>query len=278
MIATRLLFLLLFLPLASHADICRQTKSINTDAYKDEIGSRKVTFIAIDFKNNECWAINQSGLEERHSPYSTFKIPHTLIALETKAVTSIDERIEWDQIKYPAQSWWPETWKRSQTLATAFKHSAVWYYQELVPRIKPEQYKEWLSRFHYGNQTFTSGSNNYWLNGELTISPSEQIKFITCLVKTRCGVRPSTLTTFESAALQETKNNLFLYAKTGTGPKDPENFNGAFEGWYVGYVRDEDGKPITAFAIFVEAESFSALQTFRRNFALRMLIELKLWI
>lgn len=196
-----------------------------------------MTFVALDLKTNNCWVINQAGLTQRHGPYSTFKIPHTLIALETGAVKSIDERFEWDQVKHPAKSFWPQTWKQSHTLATAFKHSAVWYYQDLVPRIDPKQYKKWLSKFHYGNQTFTAGSDEFWLNSELQISPEEQVAFIKCVVTTGCGVKANNIAAFESAALQETKNAFSLYAKTGTGPLDGNNFDGAFEGWYVGYLK-----------------------------------------
>ena len=259
------------------ADVCKTTKPINTDPYAAEIGTRKVTFLAVDFNNKHCWAINETGLTQRHGPYSTFKIPHTLIALETGAVESVDERFEWDQKKYPAKDFWPNTWKQSHTLASAFKHSAVWYYKALVPRIKPADYKKWLAAFHYGNQTFTPGSNEFWLNSELQISPLEQVEFIACLLKNRCGVNASHFAAFESVALQETQNGLALYAKTGAGSIDPNNNEGAFEGWYVGYIKDDGGKPVAAFAIYMEAESFSALKDYRKQLSLRLLDDLGLW-
>lgn len=269
--------LLLLTPVMSFADVCKTTKSINTDPYIAEIGTRKVTFLAIDLNNNHCWAMNEAGLNQRHSPYSSFKIPHTLIALETGAVKSIGERIEWDQKKYPAKDFWPETWKQSHTLTSAFKHSAVWYYQALVPRIKPADYKKWLVKFNYGNQTFTPGSNEFWLNNELQISPAEQVEFIACLLKNRCGVKAGNFAAFESAALQETKNGLTLFAKTGAGSIDPNNNDGAFEGWYVGYIKNANGKPAAAFAIYVEAESFAALKDYRKAFSLKLLGDLGLW-
>ncbi len=269
--------LILLTPLMSFAEVCKTTKPINTDPYITEIGARKVTFLAVDLKNNHCWAINESGITQRHGPYSTFKIPHTLIALETGAVKSIDEHIEWDQVKHPAKDFWPETWKQSHTLASAFKHSAVWYYKELVPRIDPKQYKKWLAKFHYGNQTFTPGSDDFWLNNELKISPTEQVEFIACLLKNRCGVKASNFAEFESAALQETKNDLSLYAKTGAGSIDPNNNDGAFDGWYVGYIKDANAKPVAAFALYMEAESFAALKDYRKELSLKLLGDLGLW-
>jgi beta-lactamase class D len=278
LVKIKIVFTLLWLtPLISFAEVCKTTKPITTNPYIAEIGTRKVTFLAVDLNSNHCWAFNESGLTQRHSPYSSFKIPHTLIALETGAVKSVDERIEWDQIKYPAKSFWPETWKQSHTLASAFKHSAVWYYKALVPRIKPAEYKKWLAKFHYGNQAFTPGSSEFWLNNELQISPVEQVEFIACLLKNRCSVKSNNLVAFESAALQETKNGLALYAKTGAGSIDPNNNDGAFEGWYVGYIKNANGKPVAAFAIYMEAESFAALKDYRKALSLKLLSDLTLW-
>lgn len=272
------LFALLFLiPQMSFASICKTTQPINTDSFSADIGTRKVTFIAVDLNANHCWTINERSLYERHGPYSTFKIPHTLIALETGAVKSITESIEWDQTQYPAKDFWPETWKQSHTLASAFKHSAVWYYKALVPRIKPADYKKWLATFHYGNQTFTSGSNEFWLNNELQISPVEQVEFIACLLSNHCGAKASNFSAFESVALQETKNGLSLYAKTGAGPIDPNNNDGAFEGWFVGYIKDANKKPVAAFALYMEAESYSALKDYRKGLSLSLLGNLGLW-
>lgn len=274
----RILFALLFLfPLLATADICKTIKPINTAKVAPKNDVREITFVAVDFKEGDCRVINKDGLTSRHGPYSTFKIPHTLIALETGAVKSVDERIEWDQVKYPAQPYWPNTWKQDQTLATAFQRSAVWYYQALVPRIEPKQYKKWLAKFHYGNQTFTPGSDKFWLNSEIKISPEEQVDFIVCLLKNRCGVKKNIFSAFESIALQERKNDLSLYAKTGTGPLDPNNADAAFEGWYVGYIKDKDSKPVTAFAIYMQADSFSALQNYRKALVLELLADLGYW-
>jgi beta-lactamase class D len=269
-----LLPVLLLLSVSTYAEVCKTITPINTDPYLAEIGTRKVTFVTLDLNTGNCQVINQAGLKQRHGPYSTFKIPHTLITLETGAVKSVDERFEWDQVKHPAKAFWPETWKQSHTLASAFKHSAVWYYQDLVPRIDPKQYKKWLAKFHYGNQTFTPGSDMFWLDNELKISPEEQVAFIKCLVKTRCGVKASNIAAFESAALQETMNSVSLYAKTGAGSIDPNNNDGAFEGWYVGYLKDKTGKPTAAFAIYMEAESFASLKNYRKELSLKLLGDL----
>lgn len=272
-----LLVLLPFLSQLAFADICNNSSEIDTAPYAAEIGATKVTFLAVDVNTHACYVINKKGLNQRHTPYSSFKIPHTLIALETGAAKSGDEKIVWDSQKRPAKDFWPETWKQDQTLASAFKHSAAWYYQELVPRIAPEQYQQWLAQFNYGNQTFAPGSDAFWLDGQLKISPKEQVSFIVCLLKDRCGVNAATFAAFEQIALQETRDNLSLYAKTGAGPIDPNNNNGAFEGWYVGYIKDKRATPIAAFAIYVEAENFTAIKNIRRELSLLLLADVGLW-
>ena len=273
-----LLVLFALSPLLAAADICKSTNEIDTTPYAAAIGSNKVTFLAVDLSSKECYLINQQGLNQRHTPFSSFKIPHSLIALEIGAAKSVDEKIVWDSKKRPAKDFWPETWKKDQSLASAFKHSAAWYYQELVPRISPEQYKKWLAQFNYGNQFFVPSSDAFWLDGQLKISTKEQVSFIACLLNDRCGVKPATLAAFEQIALQEMKSNFSLYAKTGAGPIDSSNFDGAFEGWYVGYIKDQNANPLVAFAIYVEAESFGALKNFRRTFALQLLTDLGWWV
>nr|AMP57332.1 transpeptidase [uncultured bacterium]AMP57389.1 transpeptidase [uncultured bacterium] len=272
-----LIFGLALSPLLAFAELCKTTQIINAEAYAAKIGANKVTFLAVDLKTDKCHVIDAEGLDKRHGPFSTFKIPHTLIALETGAAKSIDEKIVWNPVKRPAKDFWPSTWKANHTLTTAFKHSTAWYYQELAQRISPAQYETWLARFSYGNQAFTPGSDGFWLNGELKISPREQVEFLYCLIKNGCGVKAATLNAFEKIALQETHNSKSLYAKTGAGPIDPNNNDGAFEGWYMGYIKD-NRKPVSAFAIYVESESFSAIKNFRRTFALQLLSDLGCWV
>ncbi len=270
-------FLFMLVPLISVADVCNIMEPIDSDPYRTEIGSRKVTFLVLDYRSNKCRYVNKTGLTERHGPYSTFKIPHSLIALETGAVKAVDEPVEWNPEQYPAKDFWPETWKQSHTLASAFKHSAVWYYKALVPQVKPADYKKWLARFQYGDQVFTAGSDAFWLDNELKISPLEQVNFIACLLKDRCGVSAKNFAIFESIALQESRGKLLLYAKTGAGSIDPNNNDGAFNGWYVGYIKGKDGKPRAAFALYMEAESFAALKDYRRALSLQLLEDLGLW-
>lgn len=271
----------IFVCSAASADACKDIIPIEPGPYKNMVDNRELVYVALDYKTGQCSTINfrikGNGLYERRAPYSTFKIPHTLIALETGAVKDIDLRTEWNAIKRPAKSFWPETWKKPHSLTTAFKHSAVWYYQDLVSHVDPVDYKKWLKTFQYGNQTFTPGTDQFWLDGELKISPYEQLEFIDCLLKNQCKVSDKNFSAFESIALLERSGEYSLFAKTGTGPKDPKNNDGAFEGWFVGYVKDGKANPVAAFVLYVGAENFSDIKDFRKQISLTLLQDQNLW-
>src|SRR5689334_22331825 len=61
-------------------------------------------FVLYDLKNNRYLRHNPARCRQRFSPYSTFKIPNSLIGLETKVIADADYLIRWDQQKYPGHS------------------------------------------------------------------------------------------------------------------------------------------------------------------------------
>src|SRR5262245_2858192 len=108
----------------------------------------------------------------RTLPASTFKVPHALVALETGVVTE-KSVIKWDGTKrdYPA-------WNRDQTLDSAIKMSVVWVFQQFATAIGRERELSYLRSFHYGSGTFERGLTDFWLNGDLTITPVEEVTFL----------------------------------------------------------------------------------------------------
>ncbi len=108
----------------------------------------------------------------RTLPASTFKVPHALVALETGVVTE-KTVIKWDGTRrdYPV-------WNRDQTLDSAVKMSAVWVFQQFASAIGRERELSYLKSFHYGSGTFERGVTDFWLNGDLTITPVEEVVFL----------------------------------------------------------------------------------------------------
>ena len=108
----------------------------------------------------------------RTLPASTFKVPHALIALQTHVVTATSV-IKWDGTRrdFPR-------WNADQTLESSLKRSVVWVYQRFATAIGRERELEHLRAFHYGSATFAGDVTTFWLNGDLRISPDEQVAFL----------------------------------------------------------------------------------------------------
>ena len=109
---------------------------------------------------------------QRTLPASTFKIPHALVALQTHVVTD-KTVIKWDGTKRDYR-----VWNRDQTLESAIRMSAVWVFQQFAVSIGRERELEHLRAFRYGSATFEHDVTNFWLNGDLQISPIEQVAFL----------------------------------------------------------------------------------------------------
>jgi beta-lactamase class D len=110
--------------------------------------------------------------DRRTLPASTFKIPHALVALDTGVVN--DRTVmRWDGTPQDFKSW-----ERDQTLDSAIKSSVVWFFQRAARAIGRERELRYLRAFAYGSQSFARAVDRFWLNGDLTITPREQVAFL----------------------------------------------------------------------------------------------------
>ncbi|HXG87323.1 MAG TPA: penicillin-binding transpeptidase domain-containing protein [Vicinamibacterales bacterium] len=109
---------------------------------------------------------------EPRSPASTFKVPHSLFALETGVITPATT-MKWDGSK---QSF--PVWERDQQLDSAMKNSVLWFYQRVAPLIGRARMTAWLKKSHYGSDTYDGEQTQFWINGDLVISPIEQADFL----------------------------------------------------------------------------------------------------
>jgi len=120
---------------------------------------------------------------EAKLPASTFKIPNSLIALETGVVADPDKDVfKWDGVKRGI-----EAWNKDHTLRTAIAASAVPVYQEIARRIGQERMQKYVDLFEYGNRNIGGGIDQFWLTGDLRIDPVQQVDFVDRL---RRGVLP----------------------------------------------------------------------------------------
>ncbi len=140
-------------------------------------------FLLMDLDTGHVTRSNPEQCQKRLAPASTFKVPHALIALETSVVKDLDEVRKWDGTPQRVA-----TWAQDQTLDTAMRYSAVWFFQGTAKQIGRERMQEWLRRFRYGNQDVSGDISRFWLAGPLLISAEEQLDFMARLYRNELPV------------------------------------------------------------------------------------------
>jgi len=188
-------------------------------------------FVVLDPARHD--TLRHGDTRARTLPASTYKIPHTLLALEAGVAPDTSLRIPYDAARDPSAAWWPADWAQEQTLGTAFRRSAVWYYQELARRIGPVQAQTWLDTLGYGNRRIGPTLDRYWLDNSLQISPEEQVAFLDRLFAHRLPASA----TYQDAVIAlmrlDAGPDWTLYGKTGTG----DGADGKPVAWLVGAAR-----------------------------------------
>ena len=141
-------------------------------------------FTAYEASSNSVVTSDANRYRQAILPASTFKIPNSIIALETKVVTDPDKDVfKWDGVvrNFP-------DWNRDHTLRSAIAVSAVPVYQEIARLIGIKRMKTFVDKLDYGNRNIGGSPIDYfWLTGNLRISPLQQIEFLDRL---RRGVLP----------------------------------------------------------------------------------------
>jgi len=208
------------------------------DAVADLFAAENIvgTLIVATADGTPVHVFNEGRSREQFSPASTFKIPNTLIALDAAVVTSKESPFTWDgnDKRRPA-------WNRNQTLESAFRVSCVWCYQEIAREVGSDRYATDLKSLKYGNQQIGDRVDMFWLNGDLQISASEQIKFLSAMVNYELPYKREHVDLLKSIMLVERTADYSVYAKAGwTGSE-------LHTGWYVGYV--EKGDDVWLFAM-----------------------------
>jgi beta-lactamase class D len=163
------------LPSRGFANVAPQRSEIREDLAK-RFADEGTSGTFVGYKTDEYLIIasdkDRSG--EAMLPASTFKIPNSVIALETGVVGDPDKDVfKWDGVVRSI-----EGWNRDHTMRSAIAASAVPVYQEIARRIGAEQMQKYVDLFEYGNRDIGGGIDQFWLTGNLRIDPIQQIDFV----------------------------------------------------------------------------------------------------
>ncbi|OQX67998.1 MAG: hypothetical protein B6A08_12505 [Sorangiineae bacterium NIC37A_2] len=215
----------------------------------------------LDTNDGKLRCSNLERCQKQYVPASTFKIAHTLAALEEGVLESADSPMKWDGKEYTV-----EAWNQDHTLKSAMEVSCAPCFQSVARTLGEERERAWLEKLEYGNKDGSGPLDLFWLEGGgLRISPIEQIDFLYRLDRGELPVKDSSRQTTLDVLVKSETDTYTLRAKTGAAC-DPTT------GWYVGYL--ESGARRVYIAVALEGKREDADAAVELN-AARPLVALR---
>jgi beta-lactamase class D len=182
------------------------------------------TIVVLDKRDNQekSFVFNEQRAQRRYSPASTYKIPHSLFALDAGLVKDEFQVFPWDGIErsYPPHN-------QDQNLRSAMRHSAVWVYDLFAKQLGDKAARNYLKKIAYGNTDISTENGSYWIDGKLAISAYEQIAFLQRLYRNTLPFNVAHQLLIKDIMVVEAQPQWLLRAKTG--------WQGRY-GWWVGWV------------------------------------------
>ena len=161
-------------------------------------------------------------------PASTFKIPNSIIALETGVVKNDSTLIEWNGEKRGHKNW-----EQDLLFKEAFQYSCVPCYQDIAREIGYKRMNVYSELYNYGTLKIDSLTiDKFWMEGDSKISQFQQIKFLNRFYTSRLSISERTEDIMKRMMVLEENANYTLSGKTGWS-----YYNNKDNGWFVGYIQ-----------------------------------------
>ena len=189
----------------------------------------KGTIVVLDKRVNQekTWVYDQARAQQRYSPASTYKIPHTLFALDAVLVKDEFQVFPWDGVK---RGYSPHN--QDQNLRSAMRNSAIWVYDIFAEQLGEKKSGNYLKKIAYGNADPSTAQGSYWIDGKLAISAFEQIELLQRLYKNELPFAVEHQLLVKDIMVVEATRTWILRAKTGWQGR---------HGWWVGWVEWPSG-------------------------------------
>ena len=122
-------------------------REVDLSEYFHGINPEDATFVLLDNKSGEITRFNPDRARTQFIPASTYKIPNSLIALETGVASGADHAIAFDSTRHHHAGYWARVWSNDHTLKTAIRNSVYWFYQELAREVGAERMQHYVDHF-----------------------------------------------------------------------------------------------------------------------------------
>jgi beta-lactamase class D len=266
--------ILLCLIAFANGNIQGQIKNKNThEVAKPEFGkildSLKVkgAILIYDVKNNTYYSNDFAWAKMRIIPASTFKIPNSIIALETGIIQNDSVIFKWNGEKRNNKKW-----EQDLTFKKAFQVSCVPCYQEIARKVGVKRMKSYLKKLDYPGMVFdTLTIDNFWLTGKSEISQVQQIDFLERLYFSKLPISKRTENILKNIMQIEKTENYTLSGKPGWGMR-----NEIDNGWLVGYLETNNSVYFFATNVEMKNATMDEFPTIRMNATKEAFRKLKL--
>lgn len=195
------------------------------------------TIVLADKRTDQHWVYDLPRAQQRFAPASTFKLPHTLFALDAGILKDEFQFFTWDGIVRPVPAW-----NQHQNLRSAMRGSVVWVYQDFARKIGEARERKYLKRTQYGNQQTGGNLDQFWLSGKLAISAVEQVQFLQKLYRNDLPFKVEHQRLLKDVMVVQAEKTWILRAKTGWNNNEPLGI-----GWWIGWVEWPEGPVFFAF-------------------------------
>lgn len=222
-------------------------------------------FVLYNQADNEFIKYNPELCDTGYLPASTFKIPHSLIALEENVIKDTNEIFNWNRHVWPNKFW-----NQDQTLRTAMKFSCIWVYISFAEQIGIDKYYEYVNKFDYGNKDLTGPPTRFWLAGLFKISANQQVDFMKKFYNYDLPVSEKSIDIVKNIIVLEKTDTYTLSGKTGGGILSGDESIM----WLVGYIV-KDNHPYF-YAMNFKTNNYDNTQKARYEITKEILRELKL--
>jgi beta-lactamase class D len=210
------------------ANNTRRTEVVRPD-FQQILDSANVvgSVLVFDPQTNTAYSNDFQRCDKGYLPASTFKIPNSIIALETGVVENDSSLFKWNGEKRRLQAW-----EQDLIFKDAFRVSCVPCYQEIARKIGVERMKEYLTKLNYGNMVVDSSTIDlFWLEGESTITMNQQLDFLKRYYNSELPISERTHEIMKRLMLIESNDSWSFSGKTGWAIRNGNNI-----GWFVGYL------------------------------------------
>ena len=210
------------------ASVARASETVERTDLADIFQGFDGTFIMYDEGADRYTVFNKALSETRLPPCSTFKVFHALIGLDSGVLDRDDART---LMKWNGKPSSIAAWNHDQTLASAMRHSVVWYFQRVATGIGEERMQRGLDRIGYGNRDISGGLTRFWLQSSLKISPREQVGLLRALFNGSLPFAAEDIAVVKRDITLSSGKGLRFMGKTGSGSDDADR---GIIGWFVG--------------------------------------------